>query len=164
MVKIFPDIKHAGPEEHLLNLRKAKESVSIPVIASLNAVFKESWIEYARLIQQTGVDAIECNFFYVPRDTNVDGESIINEQLDILKEVIQSVKIPVSVKLSPFYANPLNIIDKMDKEGVKGFVLFNRMFQPDIDVNKEQHFTPLTASNQEEHKLALRFAGLLYGT
>jgi dihydroorotate dehydrogenase (fumarate) len=163
MVKIFPDIKHAGPEEHLLNLRKAKESVGIPVIASLNAVFKESWIEYARLIQQTGVDALECNFFYVPRDTNVDGESIINEQLDILKELIQKVKIPVSVKLSPFYANPLNIIDKMDKAGVKGFVLFNRMFQPDIDVNKEQHFTPLTASNQEEHKLALRFAGLLYG-
>jgi len=163
MVRIFPDIKHAGPEEYLLNLRKAKESVKIPMIASLNAVLKESWIEYARLIQQTGVDALEFNFFYVPRDANVDGESVINEQLEILKEVMKYVKIPVSVKLSPFYANPLNIIERMDKTGVKGFVLFNRMFQPDIDINKEEHFSPLTASNREDHKLALRFAGLLHG-
>jgi dihydroorotate dehydrogenase (fumarate) len=164
MVKIFPDIRHAGPEEHLLNLRKAKESLSIPVIASLNAVFKESWIEYARMLQQAGADALELNFFYVPRDPNVDGETINEQQLDILKDVLLAASIPVSVKLSPFYANPLNVITSMDKLGVKGFVLFNRLFQPDIDISKEAHFTSLTVSNREDNKLALRFAGLLYGT
>jgi len=164
MVKIFPEIRHAGPEEHLLNLRKAKESVGIPVIASLNAVFKESWIEYAKMLQQTGVDALEFNFFYVPRDPNIQGEGINEQQIDIVREVLQKTRIPVSVKLSPFYANPLNIISEMDKAGVKGFVLFNRLFQPDIDINKEEHFTALTVSNREDHKLALRFAGLLHGT
>lgn len=163
-VRLFPEIKHAGPEEHLVNLRKVKESVKIPVIASLNAVYKESWIEYARLIEQTGVDALELNFYYVPRDNETDGRDITVQQLDILKEVAASVKFPVSVKLSPFYANPLNIISQMDKKGVAGFVLFNRLFQPDIDVDKEEHFSPFNLSNPDDLKLSLRFTGLVYGT
>ena len=163
MVKLFPTIEHAGPEEHLLNLRKVKESLGIPVIASLNAIFIESWIEYAQMLEHTGVDALEFNFFYVPRDMNTDGKDINDQQIEILKEVMSKVKLPVSVKLSPFYANPLNIVNQMDKLGVKGFVLFNRLFQPDIDITKEEHFSPLTASSREDNKLALRFAGLLYG-
>ncbi len=163
-VKLFPTIEHAGPEEHLVNLRKVKESVQIPVIASLNAIYKESWIEYARLLEQTGADALELNFFYVPKDLETDGRDITLQQLDILKSIRSTVKLPVSVKLSPFYANPLNIIYQMDKLGVNGFVLFNRMFQPDIDVEKEEHFSPFNLSNPEDHKLSLRFAGLIYGT
>jgi len=163
-VKLFPTIEHAGPEEHLVSLRKVKESIKIPVIASLNAIYKESWIEYARLIEQTGVDALELNFFYVPRDLDTDGRDVTNQQLDILKEVISHVKLPVSVKLSPFYANPLNIISRMDKLGVNGFVLFNRLFQPDIDIDKQVHFSPFNLSNPEDHKLSLRFIGLVYGT
>jgi dihydroorotate dehydrogenase (fumarate) len=163
-VKIFPSIEHAGPEEHLVSLRKVKESINIPVIASLNAIYKESWIEYSRLIEQTGVDALELNFFYVPRDLDTDGRDVTIQQLDILKEVLNNVKIPVSVKLSPFYANPLNIISQMDKTGANGFVLFNRMFQPDIDIDKQEHYSPFNLSNPEDHKLSLRFAGLLYGT
>jgi len=88
----------------------------------------------------------------------------IDKQIAILKKVKGSVKIPVSVKLSPFYANPLNIVSQMDQLGVKGFVLFNRLFQPDIDIKKEAHYTPLNASNREDNKLSLRFAGLLYGS
>ncbi|MBN2482460.1 MAG: dihydroorotate dehydrogenase-like protein [Bacteroidales bacterium] len=164
MVKLFPTIQHAGPEGHLEELRKVKESVGIPVIASLNAIFKETWVEYARMIEQTGVDALELNFFYVPRDAETDGESINNQQIEIVKEVMKNVKLPVSVKLSPFYANALNIVSRFDHLGVQGFVLFNRLFQPDIDVNKEAHYTPLNASNQEDNKLPLRFAGLLYGS
>jgi len=164
MVKLFPSIEHAGPEEHLVNLRKAKESVRIPVIASLNAIYQESWVEYAKMIEQTGVDALELNFYYVPHDTTTDGRDVNEQQLIILKAVKDAVKLPVSVKLSPFYANPLNIVAQMDKLGVKGFVLFNRLFQPDIDIDKMEHFTPFLLSNQDDNRLALRFAGLLYGT
>lgn len=163
-VKLFPSIEHAGPEEHLVSVRKVKESVKIPVIASLNAIYKESWIEYAKLLEQTGIDGLELNFFYVPRDLDTDGRDVTNQQLDIMKEVKANVKLPVSVKLSPFYANPLNIISRMDKLGVNGFVLFNRLFQPDIDIEKQTHFSPFNLSNPEDHKLSLRFVGLTYGT
>jgi dihydroorotate dehydrogenase (fumarate) len=164
MVKLFPTIEHAGPEEHLVNLRKVKESVNIPVIASLNAIYEESWIEYARLLEQTGVDALEFNFYYIPHDTETDGRDVKNQQLDILKAVKSKVRLPISVKMSPFYANPLNVVAQMDQLGVNGFVLFNRLFQPDIDIDKEQHFSPFNLSNPDDSKLSLRFAGLLYGT
>jgi dihydroorotate dehydrogenase (fumarate) len=163
MVKLFPTLEHAGPEEHLLNLAKVKKSVSIPVIASLNAIYKESWIEYASRIEEMGVDALELNFYYVPRDINFDGHTLIEQQVDIFKEVRKKVKIPVSVKLSHFYANPLHIVARLDKEGAKGFVLFNRLFQPEIDMEKEEHYTPFNLSSPEDNRLPLRFAGLLYG-
>lgn len=164
MVKLFPTLQHAGPEEHLQNVRKVKESIGIPVIASLNAIFRETWVEYAQLLEQTGVDALELNFFYVPRDKDTDGKDIQDQQLDIIREVMLNVKLPVSVKLSSFYANPLNIVSQMDQLGAKGFVLFNRLFQPDILISKEEHFTPLSISNREDNRLSLRFAGLLHGT
>ncbi|MBN2761678.1 MAG: dihydroorotate dehydrogenase-like protein, partial [Bacteroidales bacterium] len=164
MVKLFPTIKHAGPEEHLLNVRKAKESVKVPLIASLNAIYTESWIEYAQLLEQTGVDALEFNFFYVPREPQLDGRDVALKQMEVIKAVKSKVKLPVSVKLSPFYANPLNIVTEMDKLGINGFVLFNRLFQPDIDIENQQHFSPFNLSNPEDNKLSLRFTGLLYGT
>jgi dihydroorotate dehydrogenase (fumarate) len=164
MIKLFPTIEHAGPEEHLVNLRQVKESLHIPVIASLNAIYTESWIDYAQQLEQTGVDALEFNFFYVPRDTQTDGRDVNTQQLEVVKAVRSKVKLPISVKLSPFYANPLNIVSQMDKLGVNGFVLFNRLFQPDIDIEREQHFSPFNLSNPEDHKLSLRFAGLMYGT
>lgn len=164
MVSLFPNLQYAGPEEHLYNLQKVKESVGIPVIASINAIYKETWVEYARLIEQTGVDALELNFYAVPRDMDLDGREIISKQIENFKAVKSKVSLPISVKLSHFYANPLNIIGQFDKAGVDGFILFNRLFQPDIDITKEQHYTPYGISNPEDHRLALRFAGLLYGT
>jgi dihydroorotate dehydrogenase (fumarate) len=163
MVKLFPSIEHAGPEEHLVNLRKVKETLGIPVIASLNAIYTESWIDYAQQLEQTGVDALEFNFFYIPRDTQTDGRDINNQQLEIIKAVKPKVILPISIKVSPFYANPLNVVSQMDKLGVDGFVLFNRLFQPDIDIDKEQHFSPFNLSSPEDNKLSLRFAGMLYG-
>jgi len=162
MVKLFPNIKHAGPEEHLFNLAQVKKAINIPVIASLNAIFKESWIDYATRIEEIGVDALELNFYYVPRDVNFDGHTLIQQQIDTFKEVKNKVKIPVSVKLSPFYANPLHFISRLDREGVNGFVLFNRFFQPEIDMDKEEHYTPFNLSVPEDNRLPLRFAGLLY--
>ena len=163
MINLFPSIKHAGPEEHLLHIRTVKESVKIPVIASLNAIYLESWTEYARLFEQTGVDALELNLFFIPRDTETDGRDVILQQLGVLKSVREAVKLPISVKLSPFYANPLHTVAMMDKLGVNGFVLFNRFFQPDIDIEKQQHFSPFNLSNPEDNRLSIRFAGLLYG-
>lgn len=163
MGKLFPELQYAGPEEHLLNVRKAKESVGIPIIASLNAIYKETWIEYAQLLEQTGVDALELNFYSVPRKFDLDSVTIENNQIEVVKAIKSKVKIPVSVKLSQFYANPLNIISKLDKAGANGFVLFNRMFQPDINIDSEEHFTPFDLSYEDSHKLPLRFAGLLYG-
>jgi dihydroorotate dehydrogenase (fumarate) len=163
MVKLFPDMLHAGPQEHLHKLRKAKEAVSIPVIASLNAVNHESWIEYAKLIEDTGVDALELNFYSIPRDFKKAEKDIVSEQLAIVKEIKKSLNIPVSVKLSPYYTNILNFISEIDKSGIDGLVLFNRMFQPDIDLEKEEHFSPFNLSSENDNRIAIRFAGLLYG-
>jgi dihydroorotate dehydrogenase (fumarate) len=163
MTSLFPTLQHAGPKEHLLMVKNAKKAVNIPVIASLNAVYREAWVEYAKLLEDTGVDGLELNFYAVPRDINKSGESIEQEQIDILKEVKKSVSVPVCVKLSPFYTNPLNLISLMDKAGADGFVLFNRFFQPDIDLNKETHIIHFPMSSEEDNKLPLRFAGLLHG-
>jgi dihydroorotate dehydrogenase (fumarate) len=163
MISLFPHIEHAGPKEHLTKLQLAKETVKIPVIASLNCIFQDTWLEYARLLQQTGVDALELNFYFIPRDAKLDGKTINDQQVEVLKYIKKHIDIPVSVKLSPFYANPLNIISNMDEAGADGYVLFNRFLQPDIDIKTEKHVNTLTSSHQEENKLPLRFAGLLYG-
>ena len=162
MNSLFPELQHAGPEEHLMKLAKLKSTVGIPVIGSLNAVFEPTWAEYALELEKLGVAALELNFYAVPKDFKKDEADIINEQLSVLKKVLSKVKIPVSVKLSPYYTNPLKIISSMDEQGVDGFVLFNRLFQPDIDINKEEMFFPYNLSSHEDNRLALRFAGLLY--
>ncbi|MCX6249878.1 MAG: dihydroorotate dehydrogenase-like protein [Bacteroidetes bacterium] len=163
MISLFPDIEHAGPTEHLQNLRKTVDNVHIPVIASLNCVFEDTWVDYAKAIEQTGVNALELNFYNIPGDFKKEAKAIINEQLDVINHVKKNVRIPVSVKLSPFYTNVLNVIQMMYYEGVDGFVLFNRLFQPDIDIEKEVHQYPYNLSNEEDNRLPLRYAGLLYG-
>jgi len=160
---MFPSLEHAGPREHLMMVKQAKNAVKIPVIASLNAIYKESWIEYAKLLEDCGVDGIEMNFYAVPKEFNLSGEEIEKEQIDILNQVKSSLSVPVSVKLSPFYANPLNVISRMDKTGVDGFVLFNRYFQPEIDLDSEKHIVDFQLSAPGEGKMSLRFAGLLHG-
>jgi len=163
MTNLFPDLQHAGPDEHLLRLRKIKEAVSIPVIGSLNAVFSPTWVEYAQNIEETGVDALELNFFAVPKAFDKNEEEIVSEQIEVVQKVLAKVKVPVSIKLSPFYTNALKIIAAMDQAGAKGFVLFNRLFQPDIDIEKEGMFFPYNLSSHDDNRLALRFAGLLCG-
>lgn len=162
MSSMLPVMEDAGPEEFLFNLAKAKQSINIPLIASLNAVYDDTWYEYAKKIEAAGVDAIELNFYAVPREFDIDDNSILLEQLDTLEGVKKAVKIPVSVKLSPFYTNPLYCISELDKKGADGFVLFNRLFQPDIDIDKEALQYPYLLSNEEDNRLPLRFAGLLY--
>jgi dihydroorotate dehydrogenase (fumarate) len=163
MGSMLPLEDNAGPAEFLYKLAKARQAIKIPLIASLNAVYDDTWYEYAKKIEETGVDALELNFYSVPREFDIDDNSILMEQLDTLEGVKKVVKIPVSVKLSPFYTNPLYCIGEMDKKGADGFVLFNRLFQPDIDLEKEGLHYPYILSNEEDNRLPLRFAGLLYG-
>ena len=162
MAKTHPNIEHSGPEEHLLELQRAKASLDIPLIASLNAIYKQTWLDYAKRIEETGVDALELNFYYVPYDIDKEGISVEEEQVGILKELRKQISIPVSVKLSPFYSNPLNMIQTMDAEGIDGFVLFNRLFEPEINIDKEEHKFPFNLSQKGDYKLPLRYTGLLY--
>jgi len=163
MISLFPDIEHAGPREHLSHLKKVVNAVNIPVIASLNCTFDETWVEYAKQLENTGINALELNFYSMPGDFKKEGKSIINGQLDIISEVKKNVKIPVSVKLSPFYTNALMVIQQMYYAGTDGFVLFNRLFHPDIDLEDENHHFPYNLSHEEDNRLPLRFVGLLYG-
>ncbi|MFW6338887.1 MAG: dihydroorotate dehydrogenase-like protein [Alkalispirochaetaceae bacterium] len=159
---LFPDIEHGGPDEHLMWTRKAKEELDIPVFASLNCTNPETWAEWAVKLEETGVDGLELNFFAIPTDFNQSAQEIEEAQIEALKRVKGKVKIPISVKLSPFYTSPLEIIKKMDKVGVEGFVLFNRLFHPSFNIEKETGQYPFNLSTSNDHRLALRFVGLLY--
>ena len=163
MINLFPKIEHGGPKEHLYDLKQVVDTLSIPVFASLNAVYKESWIDYARQLEETGVAGLELNFFAVPRDFDRSGHDVINQQIDILKAVKAAVNIPVSVKLSPFYTNVLKTIKDMDAAGADAFILFNRLFEPDIDVEAEKHVSPWNLSTHSDHRLSIRYIGLAYG-
>lgn len=165
MTTLFPNSKSDSqdPLEHLMNLRKAKEAVSIPVLASLNALNDGTWVEYAKMIEQTGVDGIELNFYTLPEKMDEENVNIEKKQVKVFRDVKAAVKIPVSVKLSPFYTNPLRIISDLDKAKADGLVLFNRLFQPDINTQTERHVFPYNLSSSDDHRLPLRFAGLLYG-
>jgi dihydroorotate dehydrogenase (fumarate) len=153
----------SGPEEFLAKLKEAKEALNIPLFASLNCVYDETWEEYALKIEETGVAGLELNFYSIPRTFEIDGRSIITEQYDLLEKVKKAVKIPVAVKLSPYYTSVLHVVGEMDKRGADAFILFNRLFQPEIDIDLEEHYFPYNLSTQNDNRIALRFAGLLYG-
>lgn len=163
MTRLFPGLEHAGPKEHLYNVEKLKRSVDVPVFASLNAIYQPTWVEYARELEKTGVDGLEINLYAVPGYFEVSGESIEEKQVQIVKAVKQAVSIPVSVKISLFYTNPLNFIKKVDEAGADAYVLFNRFFQPEIDIENEEYFYPWELSNPKDHMVGLRYAGLLHG-
>jgi dihydroorotate dehydrogenase (fumarate) len=165
MISLFPASISGTSDivEHLVALKNAKESITIPLFASINAVLSETWVEYAKKIEETGVDGLELNFYSVPEDVDSDNEDIENKQIRILRAVKAAVNIPVSVKLSSFHTNPLKHISDLEIAGANAFVLFNRLFQPDIDIHTEEHHFPYTLSNSEDNRLPLRFAGLLYG-
>jgi dihydroorotate dehydrogenase (fumarate) len=164
MITLFPgNLKDTSyPLQHLSNLKNAKDSVSIPVFASLNAIADDSWVEYAKELEKTGVDGLELNFYTSPGESDESPAEIESRQIVTYKKVKSAVKIPVAVKLSPFYTNPFKFITRLDDSGADAFVLFNRLFQPDIDVSNEEHIFPYSLSNPEDNRLPLRFSGLLY--
>ena len=163
MTSLFPsDIYEASPEEFLMHFRDARKTINIPLIASLNAIFDDTWYLYAKKLEEAGADALELNFYNNPKDFEMEGRSILNEELDIIEGVKKAVKIPVSVKLSPFYTNPLYTFNEMDKKGVDGFVLFNKLFQPDINIQLEKMEFPYNFSSSAESRLPMKYTGFLY--
>lgn len=164
MTSLFPsDVYEAGPDEFLMHFKEARKAINIPLIASLNAIFDDTWYEYAKKLEEAGADALELNFYNNPREFDLEGRAIILEELDVIKGVQEAVNIPVSVKLSPYYTNILYTVKEMEKAGAQGFVLFNQLFQPDIDVNREEMHFPYNLSHQHDNRLPLRYAGVLYG-
>jgi dihydroorotate dehydrogenase (fumarate) len=163
MIRVFPEVKHSGAKEHLFKLEKLVSKVNIPVFASLNANYEESWEEYAVALEKTGVAGLELNFYDVPVDNELSGSYIEERQVRILTKLKRILKMPVSVKLSPFYANPLNLISQLDKAGANAFVLFNRFFQPEINIETEDFFYPFELTHYKDYQLSLRFTGLLFG-
>ena len=158
----MPAFEHAGPKEYIMQLEKAKSVLDIPLFASLNAVYEESWVEYAKRIEEAGVDGIELNFYVLPSEMDSGAFEVLDWQIEILKKIKKAIDIPVAVKLSPYYSNPLQIIARMEDAGAEAFVLFNRFFQPDIDLEKEELVFPYNLSGENDYRLAMRFAGLLY--
>lgn len=163
MTQVFPGTVYAGPDEFLEKLKRVKQNTGIPVIGSLNAVYEDTWVQYARGIEATGVDGLELNFFNVPFSFDKTGVEVEDEQLRIVEQVVHAVKIPVSVKLGSNYSNLLNFISRLNKTGIQGVVLFNKFFQPDIDLHDMKHISPWNLSSEKEYRLALRYSGLLFG-
>lgn len=159
---MFPEVEHGGPAEHLMWVRKTKEAVNIPVIASLNAVNEDVWVDYAKQLAGTGIDGLELNFYYTPRDLDKTGDEVEAEQVRTLQQVKAAVNIPVTVKLSSFYGNPLNAVKRMSDAGADAVVLFNRFFESGIDIDAVAHDKPFNLSAPGSNALTNRFIGLLY--
>jgi dihydroorotate dehydrogenase (fumarate) len=152
-----------GPEEYLDHLRRLKDALRIPVIASLNGTSPGGWMDYPQLMEKIGADAIEVNLYPLALDPQVSGAALEESSLQAIREVRRSVRIPVAVKLSPFYSSLANFAHRLDGEGVNGLVMFNRFYQPDIDVESLQVRETLQLSSAAELPLRLRWIAALSG-
>ena len=152
-----------GPHQYLEHLRRVKEAVRIPVIASLNGVTPGGWTDYARRMAQAGADALELNLYRIATDPETTSAEIESQAIEILREVKKSVSIPVAVKLSPFYAAFANLAREFDRAGADGLVLFNRFYQPDIDAEALAATRTLHLSDSSELRLRLHWMAILSG-
>jgi len=161
----FPNMEDyaLGPDRYLQQISSIKEMCDIPVIGSLNGVSMGGWTDYARLIEQAGADALELNVYYVAADPNEPGTTVESRSLYILQAVDDAISIPVSVKLSPFFSSPAHFAKQLDAVGAAGVVLFNRFYQPDIDIENLEARPKLDLSNSTELRLRLRWAAILHG-
>jgi dihydroorotate dehydrogenase (fumarate) len=158
-----PEQFQVGPEGYLNHIRKAKAAVDIPIIASLNGASPGGWINYASQMQQAGADALELNIYHIPTDMSVTGAEIEQTRLDILDMVKTVVTIPVALKLSPFFSNLANMARRLDEAGADGLVLFNRFYQPDIDLENLVVRPNIILSTPQALRLPLRWVAILYG-
>jgi dihydroorotate dehydrogenase (fumarate) len=152
-----------GPEGYLDHIRQAKETIGIPVIGSLNGVTPGGWTRYARLIEEAGADALELNVYLIPTRTGLTSDGVENTYLEILREVKAQVQIPVAMKLSPFFSALPNMAARLDRSGAGALVLFNRFYQPDLDLEELSVVPSLVLSNSNEMRLPLRWIAILYG-
>jgi dihydroorotate dehydrogenase (fumarate) len=158
-----PDEFRLGPEEYLKHIAAAKRATKIPIIASLNGSSVGGWTDYAKQIQQAGADALELNIYYIPTDMNLPGAAVEDTYINILKSVKANVTIPVAVKLSPFFSNFANMAKRLDEAGANGLVLFNRFYQPDIELESLEVKPNILLSTPMSMRLPLRWIALLHG-
>ena len=154
---------YTGPEEYLTHIARAKKAVDIPIIASLNGATLGGWTEYARRIEQAGADAIECNIYFLPTDMDASAADVENTYVDILRAVKLAVHIPVAVKVGPFFSNFANMAKRLEASGADGLVLFNRFYQPDIDLENLVIRPNVLLSTPQDLRLPLTWIGILYG-
>jgi dihydroorotate dehydrogenase (fumarate) len=152
-----------GPQEYAAHISHAKAAVKIPVIASLNGTSAESWLAFSRIIEQAGADALELNLYEIVTDLNFPGTAVEHQIVDIVKEVKGTLKIPVAVKLSPFFAAFGNLARQLDLAGADGLVMFNRFYQPDIDIKTMKPSPQVELSTSAELLLRLRWLAILHG-
>lgn len=160
----FPESEtyQLGPEEYLAHIQKAKKAVQIPIIASLNGSMGGDWTQYAKLIEQAGADALELNIYSIPTDLNTTGAEVEQTYFDVLKAVKAEISIPVAMKLSPFFSNFANMAKRLDDAGADGLVLFNRFYQPDIDLDTLEVKPNILLSTPMAMRVPLRWIAILY--
>src|SRR6516225_2415601 len=161
----FPDLQtyNLGPDGYLELIRHAKESVDIPIIASLNGVSDGGWLQYAKLMEEAGADAIELNIYSISTDPSISGNEVEQGYIDLVRHLKHSIGIPLAVKLSPFFSAPANMGVRFDEARANGIVLFNRFYQPDFDTDQLEVVPSLVLSRPEELLLRLHWTAVLYG-
>ena len=159
----FPKLEHGGADEHLMWVEKTRAEVKMPLIASLNAVSPGGWMDYAKRLQEAGVNALELNVYSVAADNKRSGSEIEAELYNILESVKSQVSIPVAVKLSPYYTSTSHVAAQLDERKADGLVLFNRFLQPEINAADESLVSEMSYSAPEQMRLPLRWVALLYG-
>lgn len=161
----YPEQKdyRVGPEEYLENIQRAKEAVDIPIIGSLNGISTGGWIHYAAEIEEAGADALELNVYYIPGDPKMAAADVEQLVVNILSAIKETVFIPVAVKLSPYYSSLPHLARRLVEAGADGLVLFNRFYQPDLDLEALEVVPSLTLSTSNELRLPLRWVAILYG-
>ena len=161
----FPEAQefNLGPDEYVEHLHKAKKALGIPVIGSLNGVSTGGWMKYAKKIEEAGADALEINVYYIPTDPRLSGQAVEDLYVDALKAVKQTVKIPVAMKLSPFFSSMANMATRLDAAGADGLVLFNRFYQPDFDIEALDVVPNVNLSSSRSLRLPLRWIAILFG-
>jgi dihydroorotate dehydrogenase (fumarate) len=152
-----------GPEAYLCHLEAAKKAVRIPIIASLNGATLGGWTKYARAMEEAGADAVECNIYFIPTDMDLTGIEVEQRYIDIVRSVKSSVHIPVAIKLSPFFSSMANMSKWLVEAGADGLVLFNRFYQPDIDLQELEVRPNVLLSTPQALRLPLTWIGILYG-
>jgi dihydroorotate dehydrogenase (fumarate) len=160
----FPDraAYRVGPDEYLELVGQAKQAVDVPIIASLNGVSSGGWIEYARMIEQAGADALELNVYYLATDPRLTSAEVEEMYLDVLRDVKRSVSIPVAMKLSPYFSATANMASRLAEAGADALVLFNRFYQPDFDLENLEVVPHLVLSSSDDLRLPLNWVAILY--
>ena len=161
----FPELGEykLGPDEYLEHIHRAKDAVDIPVLGSLNGVSTGGWIKYAKTIEEAGADGLELNIYYIPTNPDMTSKQIEEMYADLVRDVKTSVSIPVAIKLSPYFSSTPNLARNLDQAGASALVLFNRFYQPDLDIENLKVVPNLVLSTSEELRLRLRWVAILYG-